>query len=164
VLVLNIDMPDLDGIGIGRRIHKSSPNTWVVYLATSHDESLMREAFGLGARAYLLQDCDFKELVFAIKKVAKGDYYLTGPAGREMVMEFVNPRDKRARKDGLLTRRETELCRLLAQGLSTKEAAVKLHISIKTAETHRAAAMKKLNAKNVTDIVKYCIRNKIISI
>jgi DNA-binding NarL/FixJ family response regulator len=164
VLLLNLQMPDLDGIGIGRRIAKAAPHTRMVYMAASHDEQLMREAFSLGARAYLLRDCDFKELVFAIKKVAKGDYYLTGPAGREMVMEFVNPKDKRSKKDGLLTRRETELCRLLAQGLSTKEAAARLHISIKTAETHRAAAMKKLNAKNVTDIVKYCIRNKIISI
>jgi DNA-binding NarL/FixJ family response regulator len=165
VIVLNIDLPTIDGIGVAMRMRKLTHCPEFVFLASNHNESLMREAFTIGGRAYLLQDCDFKELVFAIRKVAGGDYYLTGPAGHNMVMEYLNPSSSgRDPSQGPLTRRERELCRLLADGYSTKEAADRLKISIKTAETHRASIMKKLGAKNVTDIVKYCIRNKIISI
>jgi DNA-binding NarL/FixJ family response regulator len=125
----------------------------------------MRESFAVGGRAYLLQNCDFKELIFAIRKVADGDYYLTGPAGHDMVMGYINPPAvENGLTSGPLTRRERELCRLLADGYSTKEAADRLSISAKTADVHRASIMKKLRAKNVTDIVKYCIRNKIIEL
>lgn len=164
VVVLNINLPTLDGVSAAMRMRKSPQPPDLVFLANQHSEALMREAFTAGAHAYLLQDCDFKELVFAIRKVAAGDYYLTGPAGHEMVMEFVNRLADIDDTGGLLTRRETEICRLLADGFSTKEVAGRLHISVKTAETHRAAIMKKLRAKNVTDIVKYCIRNKIIDV
>ncbi len=163
VVVLNINLPTLDGVGAAMRMRKLSPCPEFVFLATQHNESLMRETFAVGGRAYLLQDCDFKELVFAIRKVAAGDYYLTGPAGHDMVMGYINPSSGDTTPlEGPMTRREKELCRLLADGYSTKEAADRLNISVKTAETHRASIMKKLRAKNVTDIVKYCIRNKII--
>jgi len=163
VVVLNINLPTLDGIGAAMRIRKLIPCPEFVFLATQHNESSMREAFAVGGRAYLLQKCDFKELVFAIRKVAVGDYYLTGPAGHQMVMGYINPPSADSEPTGgSMTRRELELCRLLADGYSTKEAADRLGISVKTADTHRSSIMKKLRAKNVTDIVKYCIRNKII--
>jgi DNA-binding NarL/FixJ family response regulator len=162
VLVLNVRLPSLDGISIAQRISKLSDPPRIVFLSERHNEMHMREALHAGAQAYLLQDCDFKELVFAIRKVATGDYYLTGPAGRQLVMEYVSPGEGGADAPGLMTRRELEICRLLSDGYSTKEVADRLNISVKTAETHRATIMKKLHAKNVTDIVKYCIRNKII--
>jgi DNA-binding NarL/FixJ family response regulator len=163
VAILNISLPSLDGIGAATRMRKLNPSPEFVFLAASHNESLMREGFAVGGRAYLLQNCDFKELVFAIRKVAAGDYYLTGPAGHEMVMGYINPPTSDYEPTpGPLTRREKEICRLLADGYSTKEAADRLGISVKTAEAHRSSIMKKLKAKNVTDIVKYCIRNKII--
>lgn len=162
VIVLNIRLPKLDGVSAARRIRKLTPAPEFVFLSASHNETRMREAFRAGARAYLLQNCDFKELVFAIRKAAIGDYYLSGPAGHEMVHEYLNPTDQDNRTGGILTNRERELARLLADGYSTKEAADMLHISVKTAETHRATIMKKLRAKNVTDIVRYCIRNNLI--
>lgn len=165
VVVLNINLPTLDGIGAAMRMRKLNPCPEFVFLTTQHNEALMREAFAAGGRAYLLQKCDFKELVFAIRKVAVGDYYLTGPAGHHMVMGYINPPSAEGEPTGgPMTRRELELCRLLADGYSTKEAADRLKISVKTADTHRSSIMKKLRAKNVTDIVKYCIRNKIIEI
>ncbi len=164
VVIINVNLPGLDGISAAMRMRKLAQCPDFVFLANRHNEALMREAFTIGAKAYLLQNCDFKELAFAIRKAAAGDYYLTGPAGHEMVMEYVNRSADIEESDSLLTRRETEICRLLADGFSTKEVADRLDISIKTAETHRASIMKKLRAKNVTDIVKYCIRNKIIEI
>jgi DNA-binding NarL/FixJ family response regulator len=165
VVIINLNLPTLDGIGAAMRMRKMSPAPEFVFLANQHNESLMREAFTVGGRAYLLQSCEFKELVFAIRKVASGDYYLTGPAGHDMVMGYLNPvADPDDPLQSSMTRREKEICRLLADGYSTKEAADRLNISVKTAETHRASIMKKLRAKNVTDIVKYCVRNKLIDI
>lgn len=162
VALVNVKLPKLDGPAIARRIADMATPPELVFMANRHNESLMREVFAVGARAYLLQQCDFKELVFAIRKVASGDYYLTGPAGREMVMEYVSTHDRDEEITGTLTPREMELARLLAEGYSTREAADWLNISIKTAETHRASIMRKLDGKNVTDIVKFCIRNNII--
>lgn len=162
VVVLNIRLPKLDGVSAARRINKLIPKPEFVFLTGRHNEINMREAFRAGARAYLLQNCDFKELVFAIRKASVGDYYLSGPAGHEMVLEFLSPGDEGPRVPGVLTAREKELAALLAEGYSTKEAADMLDISVKTAETHRSAIMRKIKAKNVTDIVKYCIRNDLI--
>lgn len=163
VVVLNLNLPGLDGLSVATRVRKLNPPPEIVILTSEHNETRMREVFRAGARAYLLQDCDFKELVFAIRKTFRGDYYLSGPAGQEMVLQYVHPTDEKKKSDHILTKRELELTRLLAEGYSTKEAADCLSISVKTAETHRASIMKKLSAKNVTDIVRYCIRNKIIN-
>jgi DNA-binding NarL/FixJ family response regulator len=162
VVVLNIRLPKLDGVSAARRINKLIPKPEFIFLTGCHNEIKMREAFRAGARAYLLQNCDFKELVFAIRKASVGDYYLSGPAGHEMVLEFLNPGEEGSKIPGILTARESELAALLAGGYSTKEAADMLDISVKTAETHRSTIMRKIKAKNVTDIVKYCIRNDLI--
>ncbi|MBN1211525.1 MAG: response regulator transcription factor [candidate division Zixibacteria bacterium] len=164
IVIMNINLDTLDGIGAANRMRKASHTPEFIFTASHHNELLMKEAFAVGGRAYLLQNCDFKELVFAIRKVAAGDYYLTGPAGHEMVLEYINASSPENKSGDILTRREKELCRLLSDGYSTKEAAVKLSISVKTAETHRASIMKKIRGKNVTDIVKFCIRNKIVDL
>lgn len=162
VVVLNVRLPKLDGLSAARKMSKNFPVPELVFMADAHHEAIMREVFRIGGRAYLLQDCEFKELTMAVRKAFVGDYYLTGPAGHEMVQEYVNPSEANRESDGTLTRREAELARLLAEGYSSKEAADFLNISIKTAENHRASIMKKLRARNVTDIVKYCIRNNLI--
>lgn len=160
--IIDIYLPKLDGISACRRIRALYPETEVLFLADSHNENQMRETFEAGSRAFLLKDCSFEELIFAVQKAAQGDYYLSGPASQDMVAEYVKPLLNSQRPGGVMTQRERELALLLADGYSTKEAATVLNISPKTAETHRASIMKKLNAKNVTDIVKYCIRNHII--
>ena len=164
VLVLDMDLPILDGLAVAERIRRMSDPPELVFLAGRHNETMMREAFLLGARAYLLKSCDFKELVFAIRKVASGDYYLSGPAGHEVMLDYVNPGVSSPEDGGPLTRREKEMCRLLSDGFSTKEAAERLGISPKTAETHRATIMRKLRARNVTDLVKYSLRNGLIKL
>ena len=164
IVIMNINLDTLDGIGVAIRMRKAIHTPEFIFLASHHNELLMKEAFAVGGRAYLLQTCDFKELVFAIRKVAAGDYYLTGPAGHEMVLEYINSSSPENKSGDILTRREKELCRLLSDGYSTKEAAARLSISVKTAETHRASIMKKIRGKNVTDIVKFCIRNKIVDL
>jgi DNA-binding NarL/FixJ family response regulator len=162
VAIVDIQIPGLDGISIGRRLRQQSPVTELVYLTSVHSDDQAREAFGAGGRCYLLKDCSFDELALATRKAADGDYYLTGPSSSEMIAEYIKPLLDSEKPGGRVTVREKEIARLLADGYSTKEAADVLNISVKTAEAHRASIMKKLKAKNVTDIVKYCIRNQII--
>ncbi len=162
VAIVDVQIPGLDGISIGRRLKQVCPTTEIVYLTSTHSDDQSREAFESGGRCYLLKNCSFEELALATRKAADGDYYLTGPSSSEMIAEYVKPLLNSQRPGGQVTLREKEIARLLADGYSTKEAADVLNISVKTAEAHRASIMKKLNAKNVTDIVKYCIRNQII--
>lgn len=162
VAIIDIQIPGLDGISIGRRLRQVSPTTEIVYLTSVHSDEQSREAFESGGRCYLLKNSNFEELALATRKAADGDYYLSGPSSSEMIAEYVKPLLNAQKPGGQVTLREKEIARLLADGYSTKEAADVLNISVKTAEAHRASIMKKLNAKNVTDIVKYCIRNQII--
>ncbi|MBD3402396.1 response regulator [candidate division GN15 bacterium] len=162
VVILSLTLPRMDSISTIRRIRSATPCPEVLATAGIHNETTMREAFEAGARAYLLKQCDFSELSFAVTKVAKGEFYLSGPGGSDVIAEYVRPVLEAQRPGGIMTVREREIAKLLADGYSTKEAAEVLNISPKTAETHRAAIMKKLGAKNVTDIVRYCIRNHLI--
>jgi two-component system, NarL family, response regulator NreC len=164
VVIMDSLMPVMNGSSATRRIRNLHPQTEILFLASAHSEDAVRDAFESGGRGFLLKDCDLDELVYAIKKAAHGDYYISSVIGPELVDAYVKAHLKSQRPGGLMTAREHELARLLADGYSTKEAADILNISPKTAETHRASIMKKLKARNVTDIVKYCIRNHIIEI
>lgn len=164
VLVLDIVMPGMDGIETARRIGRTSAKTQIVFLTDHHSEAFLREAFDAGARGYLTKDCSVEELVLAIRQAARGDYYLSDADGRETVLQYVDPVVKRQKPGGIMTRREREIAVLLADGYSTKEAAAVLDIGIRTAEAHRASVMRKLDARNVADIVKYCIRNHLIDL
>jgi DNA-binding NarL/FixJ family response regulator len=162
VVILDIGLPILDGVSVAHRIHGMENPTQMMIVASSYSEQHVRSAFEAGARAFLLKDCSFEELSLATRKAAVGDYYLSGPAGQDVVAEYVAPHLNHAHVGGIMTQRERELARLLADGYSSKEVADVLNISVKTVEAHRSSIMKKLNARNVTDIVRYCIRNHLI--
>jgi DNA-binding NarL/FixJ family response regulator len=164
VVVLDIVMPGMDGIEAARRITRSHPRTEIVFLTAHRSEGYQRQAFEAGARGYLLKDCGLDTLVESIRHAAHGDYYVSGAEERERVDEYVMPLIERQKPGGIVTPRERELACLLADGYSTKEAAAALNISVRTAETHRASIMRKLDARNVADIVKYCIRNQLIDL
>ncbi len=164
VVLLDIVMPGTNGIEAARWIRKRHPRTEIVIVSGHHNETFLREAFEAGARGYLLKECSAEDLFVAIRHAARGDYFLAGVAGRELVEEYVRPAVSRQKPGGHMTPRERELAILLADGYSTKEAASVLNISAKTAETHRASIMKKLGARNVADVVKYCIRNRLVEL
>jgi len=136
----------------------------VVVLTAHHNEAYQRRAFETGARGYLAASCSLEDLASAIRHAARGDYFVAGAAGRDLVEAYVRPGLRRRRPGGVITPRERELAVLLADGYSTKEAAAVLDISPKTAETHRASLMKKLGARNVTDVVRYCIRSNLVDV
>jgi DNA-binding NarL/FixJ family response regulator len=162
VLLLDIVMPGMDGIEAARRIAKTPSKTQIVFLTDHHNEAYLRQAFNAGGRAYIHKDSSFNDLLKAIEHAARGDYYLAGPNGQALVVDYVHAVVRRQKPGGIMTRREREIAVLLADGYSTKEAAAVLDISARTAEAHRASVMRKLDARNVADVVKYCIRNHLI--
>jgi DNA-binding NarL/FixJ family response regulator len=164
VIVMDIVMSGMDGIEAARRISGASSKTQLLFLSGHHNEAYLRQAFEAGARGYLHKDCSIDDLTQAVRLAARGDYILAGPAGSDLVVDYVNPVVRRQKPGGIMTRREREIAVLLADGYSTKEAAAVLDISSRTAETHRASILRKLDARNVADIVKYCIRNRLVDL
>ena len=162
VMLIDAMLPVMDGISASKRIRSLQQKTEILILTKYRNETYQREAFAAGVRGYLMKDCGIDDVVEALKCASTGDYYLKGEVGKDLVTEYIQPAVNMQEPGGIMTQREKELARLLADGYSTKEAASVLNISPKTAETHRASVMKKLGAKNVADIVKYCIRNHII--
>jgi DNA-binding NarL/FixJ family response regulator len=164
VAVVDLVMPVMGGIETTRWIREHHPRTEVVAISALHAETYQREAFEAGARGYVVKEAAFEQLADAVRSAAHGDYYLAGAAGHDVVAEYANPWVARQKPGGLITPRERELAVLLADGYSSKEAAAILSISVRTADTHRASLMRKLDARNVADVVKYCIRNGLISV
>jgi DNA-binding NarL/FixJ family response regulator len=164
VLILAMDTPAVDELETIRKLRQALPGTEIVVLAGRHNEALQREAFESGARCYLMKTCSFEDLSTAVRHAARGEYYLSGSAGRDLVAEYVSPHAGPTGPGGRVTKREREIAVLISDGYSTKEAAAILNISVKTAETHRASLMRKLGARNVADVVKYCIRNQLVDV
>ena len=164
VLLLDLDMPVVDGIEAAWKVRDTHPRTEIVVLTDHRNEPSQRQAFDAGVRSYLFKDCSLRHVLEALRAASRGEFYLAGAAGEDVVAEYVRPLLGRQRPGGLITARERELACLLADGYSSKEAAAVLNISVKTVETHRASLMKKLGARNVVDIVKYCVRNRLIEL
>jgi two-component system, NarL family, response regulator NreC len=162
VAVLSVSLPALDGLETTRRIVSAPSSTQVVLLADRRQDTEPRRAFEAGATGYLTRQASFEDLVRTVRKVARGDLVLVGAGGDEPGREELDSVLSRRRAGGAMTARERQVAVLLADGYSTREAAAALGISVRTAETHRASILHKLAARNVADIVKYCIRNRLI--
>ena len=166
VAVLDIGMPDLNGLEATRQILKLAPKTEVLILTMHHSEEVVREVLHAGARGYVLKSDADVDLVAAVDALSKHrpfltsritdmvlDSYLEGGGGR--IPEEVSTATR-------LTPREREIVQLVTEGKSNKEVATALGITVKTAETHRANIMHKLGLTSVTELVHYAIRNKIV--
>jgi len=163
VAVLDIGMPLLNGVEATRQIRKLSPQTEILILTMHDSELLIQEVLGVGALGYILKDDADRNLVAAVDALRRHKPYLSSRVSESVS----NP----ASADGTafnpssrsrLTPREREILQLLAEGKSNKEVAGILGISLKTAETHRANIMLKLDFHSVTELVRYAVRNKII--
>lgn len=163
VAVLDIGMPLLNGVEATRQIRKLSPQTEVLILTMHDSEVLVQEVLEAGAHGYILKDDADRNLVAAVDALCRHKPYLSSRVS-EAVSSVVSSdsssfgRSSRSR----LTPREREILQLLAEGKSNKEVAGFLGISVKTAETHRANIMLKLDFHSVTELVRYAVRNKII--
>jgi DNA-binding NarL/FixJ family response regulator len=162
VAVLDIGMPLVNGIEATRQMKKVSPGTEILILTMHDSESLIEEVLGAGARGYILKDDADLNLIRAVDVVRQHKPYLSSRVS-EVVSKTALPPEAEAGLDRRrLTPREREILQLLAEGKSNKEIASFLDISVKTAETHRANIMLKLNFHSITELVRYAVRNNII--
>jgi DNA-binding NarL/FixJ family response regulator len=165
VMVVDISMPELNGLDAARQILKSDPNIGILILTMHFSDQLVREVIDSGARGYILKSDTDKELVSAVEALANRRTYFTREASDILLNGYSRPDvvlDFKAAPRNRLTAREREIVHLLAGGKSSKEVAETLKISVKTAETHRANIMRKLELHSVSELVRYAIRNQII--
>jgi DNA-binding NarL/FixJ family response regulator len=164
VVVLDMTMPELDGLEALRQIKRALPNTEVVILSAHHSETVIKQLFVSGAKSYIQKSDAARHLVAAIKSVAENKPFFTPEISEILFAKFIPGRagQEQSRLEYSLTAREREIVRLLAEGHSNKEVATSLGISIRTVETHRATLMRKLGLDSVAALVRYAIRNNII--
>jgi len=163
VTILDIGMPELNGLDATRHIRKAVPETEVLILTMHESEQVVREVLDAGARGYVLKSDAGRDLVTAVDAVRKHKPFFTSRVA-EMVLSgyLTGSTDPPPRRPSRLTGREREIVQLLAEGKSNKEVATALGISVKTAETHRTNILRKLDLHSISEVVRYAIRNKII--
>ena len=157
VVVMDIGMPDLNGIEATRQITRESPQVKVIALSMHSSRKYVTEMFKAGASGYLLKNCDFEELADAVRIVAGGKTYIS-PSISDVVIQHVHGSEERDSAFSVLTRREREVLQLLAEGKTTKQAALCLYISPKTVESHRLNIMSKLDMDSIALLTKYAIQ------
>ena len=160
VLVLDLTLPRLHGLEVARQVKKSSPKTRVLILSMHANEAYVLEALRNDAAGYLLKDSTGAELVRAVRDVVAGRKYLSGSLSELAIQAYIQRKTTDTAQDmyEALTDREREVLQLAAEGLNNPEIAEKLFISPRTAETHRANVLRKLNFKTQTDLVRFAIR------
>ena len=165
VVVMDIAMPNMNGIEATRRIVERRPEIGVVILSMHYDESYVIRSLKAGARAYLLKDAVKTELIAAIQAVAQGRSYFSPKISRILQEDFVHLLGRRGEDDSyeLLTEREREILQLVAEGKTNKEIANHLNLSLYTVDTHRTHILQKLNLHSVPELILYAVRKGIIS-
>ena len=165
IVILDISMPDLNGVDAAKRIKKVSPDTEVLIFSAHYSDQLIREILEAGVRGYIVKSDSDRDLVIAVESLSKKKPFFTSRATEVMLTSFSDGGPKQDPSEPLrdrLTTREREIVQLLAEGKSSKEVASSLNISVKTAETHRANIMRKLQIHTVSELVRYAIRNQIV--
>jgi DNA-binding NarL/FixJ family response regulator len=165
VIVMDIAMPNLNGIEAARQITAARPETAIVILSMHSDESYVIRALKAGARAYLLKDSAEGDLIAAIHAITDGKSFFSPAISRILVEDYMRQLEQKHVEDTyeLLTGREREILQLLAEGKTNKEVAVILNLSVYTIETHRTHILQKLNLHNVPELILYAVRKGIIA-
>jgi DNA-binding NarL/FixJ family response regulator len=162
---MDVSMPELNGLEAVRRIRKQLPKTEIVVLTLHFSDQLVHDIVEAGAKGYIMKSDADRDLVAAVEALSVRRTFFTPKAG-EMVLNGFKKRDIAPTGEqefrNRLTVREREIVQLLAEGKSSKEVAVALGISVKTAETHRANIMRKLELHSVSELVRYAVKNQII--
>jgi DNA-binding NarL/FixJ family response regulator len=161
VTIVDIRMPELNGLDATRQIRERTSKTHVVVLTLDDSDALIRELLRAGAIGYMLKTDAASDLVAAIRSVAEGRPFFTPSVARMVVQGYLEAGSPSSATDQL-TPREREVVQLLAEGRSNKEVAQTLGISVKTAETHRAHIMRSLNLGSICDLVHFAVRENII--
>jgi two-component system, NarL family, response regulator NreC len=164
VIVMDIAMPQLNGIDATAQALKASPGSGVLILSMHSDESYILRSLEAGARGYILKDNAEEHLVQAIRVVAQGKPFFSPVIAQTLLEDYMRNLQQKGQQDSysLLTDREKQVLQLLAEGRSNKDVAQLLDLSVYTVETHRTRIMQKLNLHNTAELVLYAVRKKII--
>jgi len=164
VVLMDIAMPGLNGLEATARLLQDSPAVRVMILSMHQSEEYVRRALRLGAVAYLLKDAAPMELELALAAVMRGETYLSPAVSKGVVSDYVQRLRSDDQAGDPLSARQREVLQRIAQGLSTKEIARQLDLSVKTVETHRTSLMKLLDVHEVTGLVRYAIKTGLVSL
>jgi DNA-binding NarL/FixJ family response regulator len=166
VVVLDLSMPEMNGLEATRAIKKLLPQAEILVFTVHETEGLMRDVLSSGARGYLLKADASRHIIAAVEALAEHKPYFTWKVSKTMLDTYLmhgqSQQDGGAPAFNQLTAREREVIQLLAEGRSNKAVSALLGISVKTVETHRAAIMKKLGISSIAELVRYAIRNRVI--
>ncbi len=167
LVIMDISMPELNGLEATRQILRTLPSTEILILSMHESDQMTRELLDAGARGYVLKSDASRDLVAAVEALRRHRPYFTAKVSDLVLKGYLHRGGRSEEPPGepprlQLTPREREVVQLLAEGQSNKEVANALNISVKTAETHRARIMGKLNLRSVSDLVRYAVRNGIV--
>jgi DNA-binding NarL/FixJ family response regulator len=163
IVLMDISMPNLNGLEAAAQIRRECPEVRVIILSMSADETHVLQALRAGASGYLLKDASPDELTLALQSVMRGDTWLTPRVSRQVVEGYVGRLSEGETTLDALTPRQREILQLIAEGQGTKEIAFKLGLSVKTVETHRAQIMDRLNIRDVPGLVRFAVRSGLVS-
>jgi DNA-binding NarL/FixJ family response regulator len=165
IVIMDLAMPELNGLEATRRIVQEAPRTAILILSARESEDLVREVLAAGARGFILKSDAAKDLVVAVEGLQQGRPFFSARVADLVLRGYLHgaPQPEEAPLTAaVLTGREREVLQLLAEGHSTKEVAASLGISSKTAESHRSNLMRKLAVRSIPDLVRYAIRNHLV--
>jgi two-component system response regulator NreC len=165
VVVMDITMPDLNGIEATRQILAEFPQVKIIALSMHNHEQFVTGMFMAGASGYLLKDCSVDELAAAIRAAAKGEIYLSPGVANMVIKNYVRQlKESEKSMPPILTPRESEVLQLVSEGKTSKEIASLMYISVKTVDTHRRHIMDKLAVSSIAELTKYAIRAGLTSL
>ncbi len=165
VVVMDIGLPELNGVEATRQITKRSEGVRVLVLTMHADDVYVRQSLKAGARGYLLKDSEDLDLIKAVKVIGRGGSFFSPAVSKVLLEGYLGDSGSRELEDdlGLLTDREREVLQLIAEGKTNKEVASALSVSINTVETHRKHIMEKLDLHNTAELVRFAIRKRLVS-
>lgn len=163
IALLDVNMPELNGIDAARLIHECCPHTKTLILTMHNDDAVFFEAIQTGASGYVLKGSRPDELIQALQEVQNGNIYISPPMTRKLVNSYLETADSdKQRQLDILTEREGQVMQLLAQGMTNREVAKQLVISPSTVQTHRTHIMEKLDLNNRAELVRYALQNNLL--
>jgi DNA-binding NarL/FixJ family response regulator len=166
IVILDLGMPRLNGLEATRQIVRYNANQRVLILTVTDTEQLINEVLKAGARGFILKSDAAKDVVAAVEALQQDRTFFNSRVGDMVLNQFLRGDERPIRTEATLsplTPREREIVQLLAEGLSTKEVAVALNLSVKTAETHRSNLMRKLDLHCLSELVLYAVRNNMVA-